>query len=144
MILFGRIGSGIMKRIKFLTTILLILLVLLINIVTIATAQYDSYSSFTLAGACFFLIIIWFIIFLLISIWVYKDAERRGKSGALWLIIVILLGLIGIIIWLIVRPPIKREEKKVEDDRRRCPNCGRIIPFDAKFCPYCNKKFEVY
>jgi hypothetical protein len=79
-----------------------------------------------------------------VAIWFYKDAEKRGKSGGLWLIIVILLGLIGIIIWLLVRPPINRESKKVEDDSRRCPICRRIIPFDVKYCTYCNKKFEVY
>jgi len=77
----------------------------------------------------------------LLLLGVYRDAEKRGKSGALWLIIVIILGLIGIIIWLIVRPPIGGEPKKVDSDRR-CPNCGRIIPFDAKNCPYCSKKFE--
>lgn len=34
----------------------------------------------------------------------------------------------------------------VEDRRndRRCLNCGRIIPFDARTCPYCSKKFEDY
>ena len=132
-----------MKKINFFIKILSIFLLVLINIFSIANAQYDIYSSYTLFGACFFWIIIWFVIFILIAIWVYKDAERRGKSGALWLIIVIILGLIGILIWLLVRPPIMRDEEKMEDDRRRCPNCGRIIPFDAKFCPYCNKKFEV-
>jgi len=25
---------------------------------------------------------------------------------------------------------------------RRCPNCGRIIPFDSVLCPYCGKRFE--
>jgi membrane protease YdiL (CAAX protease family) len=48
--------------------------------------------------------IIWFIIWILIAIWVYRDAEARGKSGVLWLIVVILLGLIGLIVWLVVRP----------------------------------------
>lgn len=27
---------------------------------------------------------------------------------------------------------------------RRCPECGRGIPFDAKICPYCGKKFKEY
>lgn len=133
-----------MKKINLLTIKLSILLLVFNNIFSIANAQEDTFSSLTLAGACFFWIIIWFVVFFLIAIWVYSDAEKRGKSGALWLIIVILLGLIGIIIWLIVRPPIKSRSEKVEDDSRRCPNCGRIIPFDAKYCPYCNKKFEVY
>jgi uncharacterized membrane protein len=29
-----------------------------------------------------------------------------------------------------------------EPSGRRCPNCGRIIPEDARICPYCSKKFE--
>jgi len=59
-------------------------------------------------AACGAFFLVWFIIFILIAIWVYRDAEKRGKSGVLWLIVVILLGLIGIIIWLIVRPPIQQ------------------------------------
>jgi len=27
---------------------------------------------------------------------------------------------------------------------RRCPNCGRIIPFDSIICPYCGKRFETF
>ena len=30
----------------------------------------------------------------------------------------------------------------IADSDRRCPKCGRIIPEDAKYCPYCNNKFE--
>ena len=69
-----------------------------------------------------------------------KDAEKRDSSGALWLIIVILTGIIGLIIWLVVRPPIGGEKKEPD---RRCPNCGRSIPFDARVCTYCGKKFEL-
>jgi hypothetical protein len=36
-------------------------------------------------------------------VWVYKDAEKRGMGGALWLIIVFLAGCIGCLIYLIVR-----------------------------------------
>ena len=28
--------------------------------------------------------------------------------------------------------------------QRYCPNCGRYIPFDAKICPYCGKKFSEF
>jgi len=48
-------------------------------------------------------LVIWFVIWIAIAIWVYRDAEERGMSGALWLIIVILIGLIGLIIYLVVR-----------------------------------------
>ena len=28
--------------------------------------------------------------------------------------------------------------------QRHCPNCGRVIPEDAKICPYCGKHFGTY
>jgi len=48
---------------------------------------------------------IWFIIAILIAVWVYRDAQSRGMSGALWLIIVIIAGLLGLIIYIVVRKP---------------------------------------
>ena len=80
----------------------------------------------------------------LLLLGVYRDAEKRGSSGALWLIIVIFTGIIGLIIWLVIRPPIGGEKPAATTTAsdRRCPNCGRIIPMDARVCPYCNKKFE--
>jgi len=35
----------------------------------------------------------------------------------------------------------KRDEGQQE---RHCPNCGRSIPFDARACPYCAKKFDMF
>ncbi len=35
-----------------------------------------------------------------------------------------------------------KDDKATLDTQRRCPKCGRIIPEDAKFCPYCSNKFE--
>ena len=119
--------------------------------VTIATTsvaqdEYDLYdysapwAFWGLTGALCFIPLVLFIIWIVLAIWVYKDAEKRDSSGALWLIIVIITGIIGLIIWLVVRPPIGgKNEKSLE---RRCPNCGRVIPDDARACPYCSKKFE--
>lgn len=53
------------------------------------------------------------MIAIFIAVWIYKDAEKRGKSGALWVVILLLgtllLSIIGtvivIVIWLMVRPP---------------------------------------
>ncbi|MCK4424571.1 hypothetical protein KAU93_02710 [Candidatus Bathyarchaeota archaeon] len=47
--------------------------------------------------------IVWFIIAILLCIWVYRDAQSRGMNGALWLIIVLIAGIIGLIIYLVVR-----------------------------------------
>ncbi|UCE73931.1 MAG: hypothetical protein JSV56_13070 [Methanomassiliicoccales archaeon] len=67
--------------------------------------EEDLAGLWCLTGALCFFPIIWLIIWILIAVWVYKDAEKRGKSGILWLLVVIILGLIGLIIWLVVRPP---------------------------------------
>ncbi len=55
------------------------------------------------AGLLCFLPIVWFIVSILLCIWVYRDAESRGMSGVLWLIVVLIAGIIGLIIYLIVR-----------------------------------------
>jgi membrane protein DedA with SNARE-associated domain len=47
--------------------------------------------------------IIWFVVWILIGIWVYRDAESRGMNGVLWLIVLILTGIVGLIIYLVVR-----------------------------------------
>ena len=41
------------------------------------------------------------------------------------------------------QPIIIKNEGKSESERR-CPECGRVIPEDAKMCPYCGKKFKSY
>lgn len=48
-------------------------------------------------------VILFIVIDILIALWVYRDAEKRGMGGALWLIIVLLTGIIGLIIYLVVR-----------------------------------------
>jgi len=99
------------------------------------------------ASACCLVYVFFFVIWIVIVIWVYRDAEQRGESGVLWLLIVLLTGIIGLIIWLILRPPIggKKELHGVNASSktdRTCPNCGRNIPFDSRICPYCGKKFN--
>lgn len=54
----------------------------------------------------------WMVIFpiivialnILMGAWAYKDAEERGKNGVLWFLIVFLLSIIGLGVWLLVRP----------------------------------------
>lgn len=58
-----------------------------------------------IAGCICFLVIL--AINIAILVWVYKDAQARGAEPMLWLILVFFTGLIGLIIWLIVRPPLR-------------------------------------
>jgi hypothetical protein len=46
---------------------------------------------------------VFYIIGILIAIWVYKDAKKRDMNAAVWLLIVLLTGCCGCIIYLIVR-----------------------------------------
>ena len=65
---------------------------------------YDPLAMF----AGFFLIIIVLVIVILVigillAIWVYKDAKKRDMNAAVWLLIVLVTGCIGCIIYLVVR-----------------------------------------
>jgi len=58
---------------------------------------------------CFIAIIIFVIVCLvveiLIIVWVYKDAKARNmENPALWIILIIFTGIIGLIVYLVVRP----------------------------------------
>ncbi|RLF42334.1 MAG: hypothetical protein DRN12_00590 [Thermoplasmata archaeon] len=63
---------------------------------------------------CLIFIILPLVITLLLCIWIYKDAEQRGREGILWVILLILSALIFnifgiifiVILWLAVRPPL--------------------------------------
>jgi len=148
-----------MKHMK--TIIMLLISLTLIFVATaMASAQDDYYDDYydwsddssapwafwgLFTGVMCIIPIIGFIIWIVLAIWVYKDAEKRDSSGALWLIIVLITGLLGLIIWLVVRPPEggkKPNTSAATPSDRRCPSCGRSIPDDARVCPYCGKNFE--
>ena len=71
-----------------------------------------------LAGTFCLIPVIFFIIAIFIAVWVYKDAEKRGKSGALWLIIVLITGIIGLIVWLLVRPDMSEVRREQEQQQQ--------------------------
>ena len=49
------------------------------------------------------LAVVWFVIAIAVAIWVYKDAKKRDMNAAVWLLIVLVTGCIGCIIYLVVR-----------------------------------------
>ena len=80
------------RDMKLLKKKLLIYMVLcFVFLQVISTSASAQFESICLGTSCLLFAVIWFVIAILIAIWVYKDAEKRGSSGALWLIIVILL-----------------------------------------------------
>ncbi len=69
--------------------------------------QIEGLEFLGLSGMFCCIPLIWFIVSVLLCVWVYRDAEARGMEGALWLIIVLITGILGLIVYLIVR-----EDKK--------------------------------
>jgi len=53
-------------------------------------------------GIIITLIIFW-IIAIGLAVWVYKDVKKRDMNAVVWLLIVLLSGCIGCIIYLIIR-----------------------------------------
>jgi hypothetical protein len=50
------------------------------------------------------LVLVGFAIQLYIVYFLYTDANVRGQSGVLWAVIGLFTGLLGLIVWLIMRP----------------------------------------
>ncbi|MBQ6687789.1 MAG: zinc ribbon domain-containing protein, partial [Bacteroidales bacterium] len=90
----------------------------------------------------------------LIGVYVYRDAKRRGMNAALWTLIAVFApSLIGFIIYLLVRGSYSdlkcpRCDTRVNDTyvvcprcgaklRPGCPNCGTAVESDWKVCPKC-------
>jgi len=133
-----------MKKIKAISVISFLFLIAIAGSTASAASYYSDDNSSNMFLVPFIMIsvfVVIFIVYLVIAIWVYKDAKKRKENAALWALIVFITPLVGIILWMIMRPPIGG--RKTTPDRM-CPNCGRGIPFDAQICPYCAKKFESY
>ncbi|WP_297522790.1 zinc ribbon domain-containing protein [uncultured Clostridium sp.] len=71
-----------------------------------------------------------------VTVWVYKDAKRRGANAFFWAVVTLLVNqaFIGFIIYLLVG----RKNRQIE-----CENCGEKIDIISKFCNYCGAILEV-
>ena len=96
----------------------------------------------------------WLLIIPIANIyWIYKYAEgfstkvKEDDNTVLWFII---FWLIGIVTPAVVQLELNKYAdhpellSKKQRGKRRCPNCGRVIPFDSIVCPYCGKRFETF
>lgn len=93
-------------------------------------------------------------VFILIGVYVYKDANARGMNGLLWAIVAMFApSFIGIIVYLIVRenyasiacsncgaqvkPGYNTCPNCGSSLKERCENCGAYVEPDFKVCPNC-------
>ena len=74
------------------------------------------------------------IVPILVGVYVFRDASRRGMNAALWTLIAVLVPiLVGFIIYLLVRssyPDLK------------CPQCGTPVRESYVSCPQCGARLK--
>lgn len=90
-----------------------------------------------MAVGIFFLIILIPLIFgipILIGVYVYRDANKRGMNAVLWTLIALLTpSMLGLIIYLLVR-------SNYSD--LTCPNCNSPVEESYVVCPSCRTKLR--
>jgi hypothetical protein len=98
--------------------------------------------------ALFFLPAAFIILWGAVLLWVYRDAQKRGMNGILWLLLVLIGNVIGLLIYAIVRSetPVRRPQAPPEPTAccppTTCPSCGKPVGPGYAFCPYCGKSLK--
>ena len=110
-------------------------------------------------AAVLLILLVFFIVFLLIVRYVYKDAKRRHMNAPLWTLIVLLVPFcIGFVLYLLARsshPDLicPKCGAPVSDQYTVCPQCGTQLqpaclqcnkPVDPswKYCPWCTAPLD--
>jgi|GEM_PF-5783789 len=78
------------------------------------------------------LTLLWFVI----VVWVYKDAENNGMSGLLWGLLVLVGNIVGLLVYLIFRSMTSTGALQ-PSPAPHCPNCHRPVQYDFNVCPNC-------
>ncbi|MGV9204954.1 MAG: PLDc N-terminal domain-containing protein [Promethearchaeia archaeon] len=65
--------------------------------------MFQYYDISGMFGIWIAVIVVSCIISIAIAVWVYRDAKERDMNETMWLLIILLTGCIGCIIYLIVR-----------------------------------------
>lgn len=109
--------------------------------VTMPTAQFqrdqqaeaDAKKACAACGGCGATVIVAVVALIALNIallvWVARDAKSRGMdSAALWMLLVMFTGLIGLIIYFFSRP---------QGELIQCPNCRNKRLLASVKCPHC-------
>lgn len=96
------------------------------------------------------------ILYVLLAVWVYKDSKAKGLKAVLWGLLTLFTGLIGLIIYLIVRYATsfchacghkvgKEDNYCIECGvalKSKCKKCGENLKLDWNYCTNCGEKQE--
>jgi hypothetical protein len=77
-------------------------------------------------------------LWVVVALWVYHDAEKRGHSGLLWGLFVFVGSIIGLIIYFIVRGSSGEwAYAPAPPPTHPCPSCNQPVQSTYVACPYC-------
>lgn len=82
-------------------------------------------------GVFLVLILSLIVVQILILVWVVKDARARGADGGVWLLVILLAPFLGLLIYLLSRPP---------GMLLPCSHCGQRRLHYLAVCPVCAQK----
>lgn len=111
------------------------------------TYQSDNYIFFLL-------VIVPVIIWVAVSLWVWRDISSRTKNIIAIIfcfLLVLCLPLLGLIIYLLVRPHSTLQEESsmqlfhasvLDHDITSCPECKNLVRKEYKFCPHCSASLK--
>ena len=97
--------------------------------------------------------LLFFFLWIVVIVWVYRDAEERGMSGVLWALLVFIGNLIGLLIFLIVRQdhPLPSSGKPAaapspspppKAPPLACPSCQKPVEKGFTYCPHCGAALQ--
>lgn len=87
-------------------------------------------ACFGCAGFMVFIIVGIIALNIALLVWVARDAKSRGMDNSiLWMVLVMITGLVGLIIYILVRPqgnlvPCAQCKMKRLEVSAKCPHCG--------------------
>ncbi len=65
--------------------------------------KHPAYAGHCSHGKMFGLLVIACIVHILVAVWVYQDIRRRNAGSGLWIVIALLTGLLGALVYAVVR-----------------------------------------
>lgn len=82
-----------------------------------------------------------FFLWLIVVVWIYRDAEQRGMNGILWALLVFVGNIVGLLIYLIVRSE-NLQTSTPMITTKPCPSCKKAVQTPYDFCPYCGNRMK--
>lgn len=112
----------------------------------------SSFIQFLSGFAVIFMVVLWVSLIL----WTLRDIRRRTRDSFLRVLSVLLSTLLfipGVLVYLVVRPPLTLEEeyqKNLEEEALlqtleeslQCPGCSRKVEPDWMACPSCHTRLK--